>query len=117
MTIQHFQILETHISWVLLTGPYAYKIKKPVNLGFLNFSTLDRRRFFCEEELRLNQRLAPDFYLNLLSPLLARPNLQICSGTGEPDRVRRENETVSSGSSPFRTYSEEPDFCTPILMN
>ena len=57
-----FGVLETHISWVLLTGPYAYKIKKPVNLGFVDFSTLERRRFFCEEELRLNRRLAPDLY-------------------------------------------------------
>jgi uncharacterized protein len=57
-----FQLIETHISWVLLTGPYAYKIKKPVNAGFLDFSTLDRRRFFCEEELRLNRRLAAPLY-------------------------------------------------------
>jgi aminoglycoside phosphotransferase family enzyme/predicted kinase len=57
-----FQLIETHISWVLLTGPYAYKIKKPVNTGFLDFSTLDRRRFFCEEELRLNRRLAAPLY-------------------------------------------------------
>jgi len=60
--VDSFQLIETHISWVLLTGPYAYKIKKPVNLGFLDFSTLDRRRFFCEEELRLNRRLAAPLY-------------------------------------------------------
>ena len=45
------RIVETHISWVLLTGQYAYKIKKPVNFGFLDFSTLEKRRFFCYEEL------------------------------------------------------------------
>jgi uncharacterized protein len=61
--VESFQVIETHISWVLLTGPYAYKIKKPVNLGFLDFSALDRRRFFCEEELRLNRRLAAPLYL------------------------------------------------------
>jgi len=55
---------ETHISWVLLTGYYAYKIKKPVKFAFLDFSTLERRRFFCEEELRLNRRLAADIYLD-----------------------------------------------------
>lgn len=54
--------LETHISHVLLAGDKAYKIKKPLDLGFLNFSTLDRRRFYCEEELRLNRRLAPELY-------------------------------------------------------
>jgi aminoglycoside phosphotransferase family enzyme/predicted kinase len=55
-------MLETHISWVLLTGDWVYKIKKPVNLGFLDFSTLDARRHFCAEEVRLNRRLAPRIY-------------------------------------------------------
>lgn len=60
------QVLETHISWVLLLGPYAYKIKKPVSLGFLDFSTLEKRRHFCEVELRLNRRFAPDLYLEVI---------------------------------------------------
>ncbi|MFN6338998.1 MAG: AAA family ATPase [Cyanobacteriota bacterium] len=59
-------LMETHISWVLLTGPYAYKIKKPVNLGFADFSTLELRRHFCQEELRLNRRLAPQLYRDLV---------------------------------------------------
>ena len=50
---------QTHISVVFLAGPLAYKIKKPVNLGFVDYSTLERRRHFCEEEVRLNRRLAP----------------------------------------------------------
>ncbi len=58
--------IETHASWVLLTGPYAYKIKKPVNLGFLDFSTLARRHHFCEEEVRINRRLAPELYLGVV---------------------------------------------------
>lgn len=58
-----WQLIETHISWVILSGSYAYKIKKALDLGFLDFTTLDRRRFYCEEELRLNSRLAPDLYL------------------------------------------------------
>ena len=56
-------LIETHISYVLLTGRFAYKIKKAVDFGFLDFSTLDRRRLFCAEELRLNRRLAPQLYL------------------------------------------------------
>jgi aminoglycoside phosphotransferase family enzyme/predicted kinase len=64
--VSSVELCETHISWVLLTGQYAYKIKKPVDLGFLDFSTLDRRRFYCLEELRLNRRLAPDLYLDVL---------------------------------------------------
>jgi hypothetical protein len=50
----------------VLTGSYAYKVKKPVNLGFVDFSSLQKRRYFCQEELRLNQRLAPDLYLELV---------------------------------------------------
>ncbi|WP_333843824.1 bifunctional aminoglycoside phosphotransferase/ATP-binding protein [Pelomicrobium sp.] len=61
------QLLETHISFVILSGPYAYKIKKPLNLGFLDFSTLARRRHYCEEELRLNRRLAPELYLEVVA--------------------------------------------------
>src|SRR5271165_7069289 len=58
--------LETHISYVLLTGRQAYKIKKAVSFGFLDFTTLAARRFFCEEELRLNRRLAPTLYLGVV---------------------------------------------------
>jgi uncharacterized protein len=60
-------LLETHISWVLLTGDFAYKIKKPVDLGFLDFSTPELRKHFCDEELRLNRRLAPDLYLDVVA--------------------------------------------------
>jgi len=65
--IKYFKIIETHISWVLLTGIYAYKIKKPLNLGFLDFSSLEKRRYFCHEEIRLNSRLAPDIYLDVVA--------------------------------------------------
>lgn len=60
-------IIETHISLVVLTGTFAYKIKKPLNLGFLDFTTLAKRRFYCEEELRLNRRLAPRIYLDVVA--------------------------------------------------
>jgi len=61
------ELLETHISYVLLTGTFAYKIKKAVDFGFLDFTTLSARRFFCHEELRLNRRLAPSLYLDVVS--------------------------------------------------
>ena len=64
--VDRIEHLQTHISDVLLTGAYAYKLKKPLALGFLDFSTLDRRRHFCEEELRLNRRTAPDLYLSVV---------------------------------------------------
>ncbi len=60
------ELLETHISWVLLAGDHAYKIKKPLDLGFLDFSTLERRQHFCNEELRLNRRLAPEIYESVI---------------------------------------------------
>jgi aminoglycoside phosphotransferase family enzyme/predicted kinase len=60
------QLIETHISWVLLTGEYAYKIKKPMNFGFLDFTDLAKRKHFCGEELRLNQRLTEGLYLEVL---------------------------------------------------
>jgi aminoglycoside phosphotransferase family enzyme/predicted kinase len=59
-------VLETHISYVLLTGTYAYKIKKAVKLPFLDFSTLPLRKEYCDEELRLNVRLAPKLYLDVV---------------------------------------------------
>lgn len=59
--------IETHISHVLLAGDFAYKLKKPLDLGFLDFSTLELRRHFCEEELRLNRRLAEDLYLEVVA--------------------------------------------------
>ena len=59
--------IETHISAVFLTGQFAYKVKKPVNFGFLNFTELDERRRFCLKELELNQRTAPEIYLDVLA--------------------------------------------------
>ncbi|RMJ02516.1 Phosphotransferase enzyme family protein [Marinobacter litoralis] len=81
--VNGFQVIETHISQVLLTGDYAYKIKKPMDFGFLNFSTLERRKHFCEEELRLNRRLAPELYLDVL-PITGSPEQPILGGEGEP---------------------------------
>lgn len=85
-----FKVLETHISWVILTGSYAYKIKKPVDFGFLDFSSLEKRKFFCTEELRLNRRLAPDLYIDVipiygtpLKPCLTEPSIN-ASGDSDP---------------------------------
>jgi aminoglycoside phosphotransferase family enzyme/predicted kinase len=75
-------LVETHISWVLLTGRYAYKIKKPVNFGFLDFSTLENRRFYCHEELRLNRRLAADLYLDVV-PVTGTADRPKMGGIGE----------------------------------
>jgi uncharacterized protein len=61
-TVTSVELVQTHVSWIFLTDNHAYKIKKPVDFGFLNFSTIDRRRFYCNEEVRLNSRLCRDIY-------------------------------------------------------
>ena len=76
------QLIQTHISYVLLTGDYAYKLKKPANFGFLDFSTLEKRKHFCEEELRLNQRGAGELYLEVI-PLTCAGEKYHLGGTGE----------------------------------
>lgn len=63
---QEVRWTETHISVLFFTGRYVYKFKKPVDFGFLDFTTLEKRRFFCEEEVRLNRRLSPDLYLGVV---------------------------------------------------
>jgi len=64
--VDRVELVETHISWVFLAGDRVYKVKKPVDLGFLDFTTLERRRHFCEEEVRLNRRLTHDVYLGVV---------------------------------------------------
>jgi len=82
------RLIETHISWVLLTGSYAYKVKKPVNLGFVDFHTLELRRRACFEEVRLNRRLAPALYLDVV-PIQGPP---------ERARVPEADAAVGAGS-------------------
>ncbi|MGR8949363.1 MAG: bifunctional aminoglycoside phosphotransferase/ATP-binding protein [Gammaproteobacteria bacterium] len=67
--VQQIRLVETHLSWVFLTGSYVYKIKKPLRLPFVDFSTLDLRKHFCEQELRLNQRFDNNIYLGVV-PLI-----------------------------------------------
>jgi len=59
-------MVQTHVSWIFLTDKHAYKVKKPVDFGFLNFSTIDRRRFYCNEEVKYNSRLCPDIYIGVV---------------------------------------------------
>jgi aminoglycoside phosphotransferase family enzyme/predicted kinase len=77
------ELIQTHISYVLLTGEVVYKLKKPVNFGFLDFSTLEKREHFCHEELRLNQRGAAELYLGVEQITQTGETFQF-GGTGEP---------------------------------
>lgn len=77
-------VIETHISWVILTGPYAYKIKKSLDLGFLNYSNLSLRHQYCEQELRINRRTAADIYLDCVA----------ISGPAENPRLNGKNNII-----------------------
>ena len=109
------ECIETHISWVFLAGAYAYKLKKPLNLGFLDFSTLERRRFFCEEELRINRRLAPDLYQAVVG-FSGEPEAPEFDGSGEPfeyavrmarfDHTREMDKLLERGELPLAWMDE-----------
>lgn len=81
--VEPIQLIQTHASYVLLTGDRAYKLKKPVNFGFLDYSTLKKRQYFCSEELRLNQRGAPDLYLDVVPIFQTKTEFNL-SSRGEP---------------------------------
>ena len=77
------ELVQTHISWVLLAGAFAYKIKKPVALPFLDFSTLALRKKYCDDELRLNRRFSPDIYLDVVG-IFNTPQDPHFAGSGQP---------------------------------
>src|SRR5262245_33478706 len=81
--VDAIEIRQTHISVVLLAGPWVYKVKKPVALGFVDFSSLAARRHFCEEEVRLNRRLAGDVYQGVV-PVAERGSGVAVEGDGPP---------------------------------
>lgn len=80
--VSALQVRETHISRVLLTGDFVYKIKKPVNFGFLDFSTLEKRRHCCHEEIRLNRRTCPGIYLDVVA-VVSRDGQLFLHGDGD----------------------------------
>jgi aminoglycoside phosphotransferase family enzyme/predicted kinase len=86
--VREVRLVETHISWVFLTGAFAYKVKKPVDLGFLDFSTQDQRERCCREEVRLNRRFAPELYLGVV-PIVGPDAEALVGAEGErpPDAV------------------------------
>jgi aminoglycoside phosphotransferase family enzyme/predicted kinase len=75
------RMLQTHSSWVFLAGVFVYKVKKPVNFGFLDFSTLEKRRYYCEREVELNRRLCPGVYLGVVP--ISRKGGRIVLGSGD----------------------------------
>lgn len=81
--VAQVELVETHISWIFLTGQYVYKVKKPVDYGFLDFTKLDKRRFFCQQEVELNRRLSPQVYLDVVEVRQENDSYTI-QGPGQP---------------------------------
>ena len=81
-TPQRLELVQTQMSFVFLTDNYVYKVKKPVNLGYLDYTTLEKRRFYCQREVELNRRLCPDVYLGILPITQDKSNFFI-GGQGE----------------------------------
>jgi aminoglycoside phosphotransferase family enzyme/predicted kinase len=106
----HVELLHTHISYVALAPPLVYKVKKPVALGFLDFSTLDRRRHFCEEEIRLNRRLCTQIYRRLV-PLTLNDGRLAWEGEGETVEVAVEMDQL--GAEGFLDARIERGLATP----
>ena len=76
-TPQGIELVQTQMSFVFLTGDYVYKVKKPVNLGYLDYTTLDKRHFYCRREVELNQRLCPDAYLAVVPVTQDKDNIRL----------------------------------------
>jgi aminoglycoside phosphotransferase family enzyme/predicted kinase len=103
------QVIETQISWLFLTGEYAYKLKKPVNFGFLDFSTLRQRQTYCEEEIRLNQRLAPDIYDTVIAII----------GSSENPSLIDQSQLIDDEPIEFavRMHQFDPDQRLDLILN
>jgi aminoglycoside phosphotransferase family enzyme/predicted kinase len=106
----HVELLQTHISYVALAPPLVYKVKKPVALGFLDFSTLARRRHFCEEEVRLNRRLCAQIYRRVV-PITLHNGQLVWGGSGEPVEVAVEMDQLDAEG--FLDARIERGFATP----
>lgn len=76
------ELIETHISWVILCDHLVYKIKKPVHYTFIDFSTLEQRKYYCEKEIELNKRLTDDIYLDVQPIREKEGNLLLESNKG-----------------------------------
>jgi len=79
---QKVELVQTQMSFIFLTGDYVYKVKKPVDLGYLDYTTLEKRSFFCRQEIELNKRLCPDAYLEVV-PIVSRQGQIHLGGEGE----------------------------------
>ncbi len=106
-SVDGVELLTTHVSWVLLAGQYAYKIKRPVRYPFVDLTSLERRRFLCEEELRLNRRFAPDLYIDVCKIIAANGAPRIfASGATSTAPSGSEEETVLDYAVRMRRFPQ-----------
>ncbi len=96
--VRKIERIETHISMVFLTGDYVYKLKKPVDFGFLDFTRLKDRKFYCGEEIRLNRRTAPDLYLDVVAICRAGEEYYLCTEPGA------DNDTIVEYAVKMRQF-------------
>jgi len=99
------QAIQTHISWIFIASPFVFKVKKPVNLGFLDFSTLEKRHYFCQREIALNRRLAPEIYLEVV-PIYKTASGFSFSGEGEIAEYAVKMRELRHGGRGRRTLRE-----------
>jgi aminoglycoside phosphotransferase family enzyme/predicted kinase len=103
------EVIQTHISWIFIAGEDVFKVKKAVNFGFLDFTTLEKRKFYCEEEVRLNRRLAPEIYLGVKAISLNRDG-QIVWDDGEDIVEYAVHMKKIPAEKMLKTLLHSPDF-------
>jgi len=101
--VTQLELLETHISWVILTGPFAYKIKKPIQFDFVDYSTLEKRKQFCQREVELNRRFAPELYLGVVA--ISQSNGTMTVGT----------DVIADDAAPESPVMESPVMESPVM--
>ena len=108
--VDEVELITTHISWVLLAGGYAYKVKRPVRYPFVDLSTLERRQFLCEEELRLNRRFAPDLYLEVCTIVASEGSakVELARAMNGPDTASA-NEAILDHAVRMRRFSRDEE--------
>ena len=124
--VSRVDVVETHASWVLLTGEHAYKIKKPVALGFLDYSTLEKRRCACLEEYRLNRILAPELYLEAV-PITGSDSTPAVNGAGPAieyalhmrqfDRSQQFDQLLEAGRLDEQAMDEVAEYISAFHLN
>ena len=85
--VEDLRMIETHMSWIFLTGQFAYKVKKPVTFDFVDFASRSARKKFCQRELELNHRFAPSLYIDVLPIYATATGVKLSSSTDESDRA------------------------------